>query len=229
MAHTTATDFTKIKLASHIKTVLLDLDNTCYQYDPCHLAALQALRQAIENVTGSIPDFDVKYKEAQELVKSRIPTHAASHSRILYAQSLCELLGRTDGHIHAPSLEKVYWDTFIKTMKKVAGLDDFLANCRKSGTTVVVVSDLTTTIQCQKLIALDIAKSIDFLVTAEEAGADKPDPKPFLVALEKARGDIHTSVVIGDNHERDIKGASFLGISSIQIMHDTKNQKTPLR
>lgn len=229
MAHTTATDFTEITLASHIKTVLLDLDNTCYQYDTCHIAALEAFRQAIENITGPIPDFDEKYKDAQRRVKSRIPTHAASHSRILYAQSLCELLGRTDGHIHAPFLEKAYWDTFLKTMKKVAGLDEFLANCRKSGTTVAVVSDLTTTIQCQKLVALDIAKTIDFLVTAEEVGADKPDPKPFLAALEKAKGDTSSAVVIGDNHERDIRGADSLGIDSILITHDTKNQTIPLR
>ena len=205
MSYTTAIDFTQIKVPSGIKTILLDLDNTCYEYTPCHNAALLQMQAAVEKIVGIVPDFLSLYQKAQQQVKNRIPKHASSHSRVLYAQTLFELLGRTDGHIYAPDLEKVYWDTFIKTMKKVAGLDDFLANCRKSGKTVIVVSDLTTTIQCQKLIALDIAKSIDFLVTAEEVGADKPDSKPFLVALEKANGDIHTAVVIGDNYERDIK------------------------
>ena len=229
MSHTTVTDFTHIELSSHIKTVLLDLDNTCYQYDPCHQAAIQDFKQALESIAGPIPDFDTLYKAAQQQVKVRIPTHAASHSRVLYAQALCELIGRTDAHIHAAHLEKVYWDTFLSTMQKTAGLDAFLAHCRKSDTTVVVVSDLTTTIQCQKLVALHIAENIDFLVTAEEVGADKPDPKPFLVALEKAGGDIQTSIVIGDNYERDIEGAMALGIASILITHDTKNQTTPVR
>lgn len=229
MAHTTAKDFTEVKLEDHIKTVLLDLDNTCYQYDPCHKVALQNLQQAIENITGHILNFDEKYKEAQQQVKRRIPTSASSHSRILYIQAFFEIIDRKDGHIHAPLLEKLYWDTFLKTMKKVPGLDDFLAICQKSDKTVVVVSDLTTAIQCQKLLTLNIAKSIDFLVTAEEVGADKPDHKPFLVALEKANGKPESSIVIGDNYERDIKGAMALDIASILITHDTKNQTTPVR
>lgn len=229
MSHTTVTDFTQIELPSHIRTVLLDLDNTCYQYDPCHQAAMRDFRLKLEGIIGPLSNFDESYKIAQQRVKSRIPTHAASHSRILYAQTLCEILGRTDAHIHAPSLEKVYWDTFLNTMQKTAGLGAFLAHCRKSGKTVVVVSDLTTTIQCQKLATLQIATDIDYLVTAEEVGADKPDPKPFLVALEKAGGDIQTSVVIGDNLERDIAGATALGMASILITHDPKNQTNPVR
>ena len=138
MSHTTATDFTHIKLPSQVKTVLLDLDNTCYQYDPCHQAAMQDFRQALESIVGPITDFDTLYKAAQQQVKSRIPTHAASHSRVLYAQALCELLGRTDAHIHAAHLEKVYWDTFLSTMQKTAGLDAFLAHCPKNDTTIFI-------------------------------------------------------------------------------------------
>lgn len=229
MEHVTATDFTDIVLDTRIKTILLDLDNTCYLYDPCHENGLRQLQIELEKIVGPLADFSITYQEAQNQVKKRIPTQAASHSRILYVQALFEILHKTDGHIHAPTLEKVYWEAFFAEMKPTAGLSDFLANCHKNDTTVVVVSDLTTTIQCQKLIALGIAKSIDFLVTAEEVGADKPDPKPFLVALEKAHGDRHTAVVIGDNYERDIKGASALGIDSILITHGTQYKKTPLR
>lgn len=228
MLYKTAKDFTEIALEPNVKTILLDLDNTCYEYEPCHVAALAEFKKATENITGSIPDFDNKYKEAQQQVKNRIPTSAASHSRILYAQALFEILGRTDGHIHAPLIEKAYWDTFLKTMKKSVGLNDFLANCRKSGKTIVVVSDLTTRVQCQKLVALNIAESIDFLVTSEEVGTEKPDPKPFLIALEKAKSDTKTSIVIGDNYERDIKVAISLNIASIMITHDSKNQKNPI-
>ncbi len=229
MTHLTVTDFTEIKLAPQLKTVLLDLDNTCYLYDPCHTIGLEKLRTSLEKVVGPVPDFLSQYKIAQKQVKDRIPTQAASHSRALYVQALFERLGRTDGHTHMVALEKAYWDGFFTKMELIAGLTDFLADCRKSGKTVVVVSDLTTIIQCQKLAVLGIAKDIDFLVTAEEVGADKPDPKPFLVALEKAGGQTHTSVVIGDNYERDIKGAETLGIDSILITHDTENKKLPLR
>lgn len=229
MSHTAISDFTNIKLEAHIKTVLLDLDNTCYRYEPCHKGAQESFFKAIEKIVGPTPELELIYKEAQLKVKGRIPTQASSHSRILYAQTIFELLGRKDGHLYAPYLENEYWSAFIKKMEKVKGLDTFLANCQKSDTTVVVISDLTTAIQCQKLLALNIAKSIDFLVTAEEVGADKPDPKPFLVALEKANGKPESSIVIGDNYERDIKGAISLGIDSILITHDATNKTTLLR
>ncbi len=229
MKHATATDFTDIILDSHIRTILLDLDNTCYLYAPCHQAGLKQMQIEAEKIFGLLPDFLLRYKNAQEQVKRRIPTQAASHSRVLYAQTLGELLGRKDGHIFAPILEKTYWDAFFTEMKPILGLNAFLADCRKNDTTVVVVSDLTTTIQCHKLIALDIAKDIDFLVTAEEVGTDKPDPKPFLIAIEKAKGKIDTSLIIGDNYERDIKGAISIGIDSILITHGKQNQKNSLR
>lgn len=228
MSQTIVTDFTQIKLPAGIKTILLDLDNTCYEYYPCHQAGLLEMQQAIQKITGPISNFSSIYQEAQKRVKNRISTQAASHSRVLYAQALFELLGRHDGHIYAHLLEEVYWTTFLKTMKKTHGLDDFLADCRKNATTVVVVSDLTTTIQCRKLMVLNIAESIDFLVTAEEAGADKPDPKPFLVALEKAQGDIATTLVIGDSEAKDIAGAEALGISTILLRHEAKITQTTI-
>lgn len=229
MTQRTITDFQNLDIEPHIKTILLDLDNTCYEYEPCHTAALEKAQLAIEAITGPLANFSELYAQAQQQVKKRIPTDAASHSRILYFQALFELLERTDAHHYIANLEHLYWETFMSTMQKTTGLDDFLARSRKNGTTVVVVSDLTTTIQCKKLLALGIADKIDFLVTAEEVGEDKPDPTPFLVALEKVHGNPKTAVVIGDNYERDIEGANALGIQSILITHDTSNKTTPLR
>ena len=222
-------DFQTLTLPDSIKTVLLDLDNTCYKYEPCHDKALSKTRQVIESIVGQLPNFAGLYSQAQKQTKERIPTLAASHSRILYFQALFEILGRSDGHLHAPRLEEIYWEAFMSVMEKTIGLDDFLANSRRSGKTIVVVSDLTATIQCQKLLALHLEDKIDFLVTAEEVGAEKPDAKPFLVALEKAGSGADAAVMIGDNYERDIVGAENLGIDGILITHDTSTQKTSLR
>lgn len=229
MPERTISDFKTLQLSSSTKVVLLDLDNTCYEYEPCHSTALSATKVAIENITGTLPNFTELYQEAQQKVKKRIPTQAASHSRILYFQALFELLSRADGQQHLPNLEKLYWDTFMSTMQKTPGLDEFLAECRKNGTTVVVVSDLTTTIQCAKLKVLGIADKIDYLVTAEEAGADKPDSAPFLLALTKAGSTPEEALVIGDSEDKDIAGAEALGIPSILFRHDTQTDSVAVR
>ncbi len=229
MSQMTISNFKNLNLPLNTRTVLLDLDNTCYQYNPCHEAALRATQAEIEKILGTLPNFPDLYNEAQQKVKSRIPTQAASHSRILYFQALFESVGRTDSQKYILALENVYWSTFISAMKKTEGLDDFLAECRKNGTTVVVVSDLTTAVQCAKISALDIADKIDYLVTSEEAGADKPNQAPFLIALEKARGTRSTALVIGDSLEKDIAGAKALGIPSILFRHDTQTDSGAVR
>ena len=186
MSHSVIFDFNNLTLDSHIKTLLLDLDNTCYEYKPCHQAALESVRIEIEKIVGLLPEFTTQYSAAQAQVKARIPTQAASHSRVLYFQALFELLGRTDGHIHAANLEEIYWSTFTSKMQLAAGLGNFLVQTRENGTTIVVVSDLTTALQCKKMNALGMADKIDYLVTSEEAGVEKPGAAMFLIALEKA-------------------------------------------
>ena len=222
------TDFSTISVASHFTTVLLDLDNTCYEYEPCSTAAKVAVVKAISDIVGSVIDFKSLYAAAQDTIKDRIRTHGASHARVLYFQALFEQLGRTDGHIHADRLEQLYWDTFFTIMKPVAGLPAFLARARESGKTIVVISDLTTAIQCKKLRHLGIAESIDYLVTSEEAGIEKPASEIFTLALAKAHAIADTTLMIGDSEEKDITGAHALNIYSILIRHEDISQQTSL-
>ncbi len=217
---TTISDFTNLTLPPHIRTVFLDLDNTCYVYEPCSIAARAAVADAIIAIVGPLPDFQTRYKAAQEIVKARIPTHGSSHNRALYFQTLFEGLGRTDGHIHADTLERVYWETFFTIMKPVSGLLDFLATCHQHDTTVVVVSDLTASIQCEKMRRLGIADLVHYMVTSEEAGADKPHSVMFALALKKAAADVHTTLMIGDSEPKDIAGARAQGIHTILIRHE---------
>lgn len=225
---TTISDFINLVLPPDIRTVFLDLDNTCYIYEPCSLAARAAAASAISDIVGPLPDFQTRYEAAQEVVKARIPTDGSSHNRALYFQTLFEQLGRTDGHIYADVLERVYWEAFFTIMKPVAGLLDFLAECQQNDTTVVVVSDLTASIQCEKIRRLGIAHLVDYLVTSEEAGADKPNPIMFTLALEKASADARTTVMIGDSETKDTSGARTSGIHGILIRHEDISHPSPL-
>ena len=220
----TIRDFTNLSLPPHIRAVLLDFDNTCYAYDPCHAAALVSLQKAIQDLVGDLPDFEMQYRAAQKIVKARIPTHGASHSRALYIQTLLEQVGAPDTITPVPALENQYWDTFATVMQPVPGLLDFLAECKKSETTVVVVTDLTTTIQCHKLALLGLAPWISYLVTSEEAGAEKPDATPFKLGLLKAGCSAQEAVMIGDSIEKDIEGAAALGIATIHCIHENVSQ-----
>lgn len=221
MLHQTVSNFLDINLPTNTRAIILDFDNTCYLYDPCHTAALTTVETWFQKEFGPCPDWEAEYKRAQKIVKNRIPEQGASHSRILYFKTMLENMAIQDSITHSLAMERLYWDTFKTTMEPVPGLLEFLALCQENGTKVVVVSDLTTAIQCEKISHLGISSYIDSLVTSEEVGVEKPDARCFTLALDKAGVEPANAVVIGDSYERDIIGAEALGIPSILITHDS--------
>lgn len=64
---------------------------------------------------------------------------------------------------------------------------------------------------------LGLKPYLEFVVTSEEAGADKPDPKIFLMALERAGVKAADAMHVGDQYDIDIAGARGAGIKPIMI------------
>jgi len=67
---------------------------------------------------------------------------------------------------------------------------------------------------CRKL---GLQPYLDFVVTPQEAGADKPQPPIFLAALDRARVDADQAVHVGDQYQVDVVGARGVGITPILI------------
>jgi len=64
---------------------------------------------------------------------------------------------------------------------------------------------------------LGLEPYLDFVVTSEEVGSDKPHPPIFLKALEKAKVKASEAVHVGDQYQVDIVGARGVGISPILL------------
>jgi len=58
---------------------------------------------------------------------------------------------------------------------------------------------------------------LDFVVTAKEAGANKPEPPIFLAALERAGVNASEAIYVGDQYDIDVIGARGVGIKPILI------------
>jgi putative hydrolase of the HAD superfamily len=80
-----------------------------------------------------------------------------------------------------------------------------------------IVTDLTADIQFKKLIQLGLMDNIKYIVTSEESGKEKPHPYIFHLALEKIGLDKTELVYIGDDYEKDIIGATSMGIKAIWL------------
>ena len=67
---------------------------------------------------------------------------------------------------------------------------------------------------CRKL---GLEPYLDFVVTSEEAKADKPDSAIFLLALERAGVGASEAIHVGDQYDLDVVGARGVGISPVMI------------
>jgi FMN phosphatase YigB (HAD superfamily) len=66
-------------------------------------------------------------------------------------------------------------------------------------------------------MSLGISEYIDYLITSEETGADKPDEKILDVTLEKIKINKEKLILIGNNPEKDIPIAVNNGIDAILV------------
>ena len=188
--------------------VLLDLDNTLYDYKVCNDAGMNAARALAQQTLNLAPaDFDTCFAAARTELKARLGRTAASHSRLLYFQRTVERAGFGSQPFVVLQLEQAFWRAYLGAARLHSGVLDFLDDLRIAGVPSVIVTDLTTQIQMRKMILLGLDKHIEWLVTSEEIGADKPAALAFEVALAKLGGVEGPVWFIGDNPEADLAGA----------------------
>lgn len=205
--------------------ILLDLDDTLYSYDIAHQAGMDALYEYI------VPRFckqkmeaEATFKQAREIIHKRLHGTAAMHHRLLYMQVLCEILA-INPFIHAPEFTEVYWSHFLNAMILYPNVLEFLKKWRSLGKKICVVTDLVADIQFRKIIKLGLQDDIDFMVTSEEAGHEKPDAAMFSLALEKLQLPKEQVIMIGDHSEKDYKGAKQYGIDAIWFSATAENKE----
>jgi putative hydrolase of the HAD superfamily len=165
--------------------------------------------------------MDRAYHKARKLVQVELGLTAASHNRVLYFQKMLEILDINPLE-YTLILYSLYWDTFLISMKPFMGIYKFLEKYKDK---ICLVTDLTAHIQLRKIKELKLDKYISLMVTSEEAGREKPHPYMFMAALKKMNLKADEICMIGDSFDKDIIGATNLGIDSIWINLKREHQK----
>ena len=72
----------------------------------------------------------------------------------------------------------------------------------------------------RKLTYFNLEETFDAVVTSEEVGADKPDPRNFNLVLEKLGLNSDQVIwMVGDNPATDIVGGRTIGAVTFQKVH----------
>ena len=203
------------------KAIIFDTDNTLYPYLPAHKEATRAVENKVEKQLGIDKlIFRDAYTEAREEIKLRLGHVASSHSRLLYMQITIEKLELGTRILTTLDLEQTYWRTFLSNCKLFPGVLEFIQILKSKGVITANITDLTAQIQFRKLVYFGLDEFFDYVVTSEEAGADKPDSRPFEVAFEKLKINPKDIWMIGDDPKSDMSGAGKMGLKKIQKVHD---------
>lgn len=196
------------------KAVIFDIDGTIYSYVANDKIAVESLCEYAAKVLNvGETEFRAVYKEARRIVKEeRLTDGGARHSRVLFFQTALELLGKNPFH-YMLEMYDVYWNNFLANMKPFEGAAEFIAKLHRAGVKIALCTDMTAHIQYRKIQQLGLNDFIDFMVTSEETGLEKPARIMFELALKKMNVAAADTAYFGDSPERDIAGAANVGIT----------------
>lgn len=198
-----------------IKSVIFDIDNTLYNYDKAHETAMEKLVSYGESALDFTPEeMRDQLFQVNESIKDRLGTNTSTiHNRLIRFQRLLENSGKNLER--AVEMYHIYWDTLIETMVPEQGVRALIQALRGTGISIGIGTDMTAYIQYKKLEKLKILDQISYIVTSEEAGAEKPSAEFFELCLEKAGCSAGECIFIGDSLEKDVRGADENGIYGV--------------
>jgi putative hydrolase of the HAD superfamily len=208
------------------RVLLIDIDDTiCNSSEAYEIALLKCY----EFLNKKYPLIDKKlfleiYKKARGEIHLELNGNASMHNRFLYFQRMFEIFGLTLQSETLDEITEIFWDETYKNLKLYSKVKETLRIIKENHLRIGIVSDLVAHIQIKKLKKLGISKYVDFIITSEEAGKEKPHPSIFLLALEKADCRPNEAIMVGDSIEKDIIGAKHLGITSILISNNTEKR-----
>lgn len=183
------------------RAVVFDIDGTLYP-------VRRIVRRSLPLVAGNLRLFYAFGKARQALRRERPGPALRQRQAEMVAQSL-----GIDAAEAARLIERVVyrqWPRCFGHLRPYDGVAETLAALRRKGLRLGVVSDSPFT--REKLAALGLHGAWNAVVSADEAGALKPNPEPFLrIArlLDVAPGEV---LFVGNSYRRDVIGAHHAGM-----------------
>ena len=199
-----------------IRTVIFDIDDTLYDFPTAEQLGRRTIRDYAARECGV--DGDIFLNCFIEMMREQARLHldsAGCHSRCIRAQMTCEKL-----HIplrHAPVINDLFWNSFIDSIIPFDGIPELFAALKERGIRIGICSNMTADWQLKKLVKLGLADLCDFVVTSEEAAAEKPQKEIFELCLQKAGCAPEECLFIGDNPEFDYIGSTNAGMKALWL------------
>ena len=207
-----------------IKAIFFDWFNTLARYEPpreeLHSQALRefGIKVSPEKILPGVLTADMYFfgENANSPVEKRDRKERAEVYTRYQKIILSEAGVKADQELLAKVLNKV--EQLFKGITFTL-FDDVLSTLetlKEQRFTLGLLTNLAQDMSplCHKL---GLESYLDFVVTSQQVGADKPEPPIFLAALDRAKVEASQAVHVGDQYKLDVVGARRVGINPILI------------
>lgn len=191
-----------------IKGVIFDIDNTLTDF-------MKMKRSAVDAAVEGMMDAGLPGKK-EALVEEFFEHYwkEGIEDQKIFDKILKAKLGHIDYKILASGI-LAYRRSKNGTMTLYPRVNQTLMELMKMGLKLTVLSDAPKMEVWLRIVSLGLHHYFDEIITSEDFGVKKPDPKPFRKALEVLGTKPEETLMVGDWPDRDVKGAKAAGIRAV--------------
>ena len=200
-----------------VRAVLFDLDDTLFDHRLCARTALEQLHSAHTAFQKTaLDDFERLHAGFLEELHQRVLTgeltiEAARRERF---RRMFDAAGLPVDDETIAAAAATYREAYCRVWQPVSGALRLIELVKRHALVGVVSNNLVEE-QTEKLRHCGFAQHVDDLTVSENAGASKPDPAIFRIALQRLGITAEQAVMVGDSWAADVIGARAAGIRAI--------------
>jgi putative hydrolase of the HAD superfamily len=221
--------------APPIRAIFFDAGNTLIRMDPVAIAgalAEQGVHASVEDVERA--EWRARVRLDASFNQGTSTEHPSTGDRYL-VYILDELGVRSPATVAALTAWRGRYNPpkgLWTAMEPEAEAALMLA--RRAGLTIAVISNSNGTV-ADILGELGLGRHLDFVIDSSEVGVEKPDPRIFQIALDRAGLEPRQAAYVGDLYSIDVLGARAAGLHAILMdpgacwpPRDCPTARTPL-
>jgi HAD superfamily hydrolase (TIGR02253 family) len=203
-----------------LRAVIFDLDNTLTDFMTMKRVSIKA---AVEDMIDA--GLEMSAEDARAKLFAIYDREGIEDQRV-FDRFLMEEFGEIDPMIHTAGIlgyrrGREYTLVLYPHVKRT------LLDLARRGLKLVILSDAPRYQAWSRLCYLQLQHFFDHVITFEDTQVRKPDPAPFMRAIELLEMRPDEVVMVGDWPERDMGGASRVGIKTIYAKYgDTSGATT---
>lgn len=193
------------------RVVFFDLDGTLFDHYHSLRLAISAVQRKYTGLAGKrieelIDKYNIALQQAYDDYLNKVITYEEADIRKIHL--FFAALGLPE-----PSLDEVrefrdaYRAVYRPNRRATPGSIETLARLREHGYRISIITSGQIEDQTAKAQAIGVQHLIERIITSEEAGYRKPDPRIFQYAIKQLGASLHTTYMVGDSVDSDIKGA----------------------